>query len=66
MLVANIEITSTTVQRGDIIQLGGRPCRVHDLFQLPGGAKQLVLDSGELLTIHTRTRLLAVRPLRRR
>ncbi|MFF3798199.1 hypothetical protein [Streptomyces sp. NPDC002134] len=66
MLVANVEITSSTVQRGDIIQLGGRACRVSDLFQLPHGAKQLVLDSGELLTIHTRTRLIAVRPLRRR
>ncbi|MFJ2568676.1 hypothetical protein ACIP6V_04595 [Streptomyces sp. NPDC088770] len=65
-LVSNIEITAATVQRGDIIQLGGRACRVRDLFQLPQGAKQLVFDSGELLTIHTRTRLVAVRTLRRR
>ncbi|MEU3349904.1 hypothetical protein ABZ723_33990 [Streptomyces sp. NPDC006700] len=65
-LVSNIEITAATVQRGDIIQLGGRACRVTDLFQLPQGAKQLVFDSGELLTIHTRTRLVAVRTLRRR
>ncbi|MGW0967208.1 hypothetical protein [Streptomyces sp. NPDC002516] len=36
------------------------------LFQLPQGAKQLVFESGELLTIHARTRLLAVRSLRRR
>lgn len=65
-LVANVEITAATVQRGDIIQLGGRACRVRDLFQLPQGAKQLVFDSGELLTIHTRTRLIAVRTPRRR
>ncbi|MFF9122421.1 hypothetical protein ACF09J_03810 [Streptomyces sp. NPDC014889] len=65
-LVSNVEITAATVQRGDIIQLGGRACRVRDLFQLPQGAKQLVFDSGELLTIHTRTRLVAVRSLRRR
>ncbi|MFE9310331.1 MULTISPECIES: hypothetical protein [unclassified Streptomyces] len=65
-LVSNIEITAATVQRGDIIQVGGRACRVRDLFQLPQGAKQLVFDSGELLTIHTRTRLVAVRTLRRR
>ncbi|MFH8855509.1 hypothetical protein [Streptomyces rochei] len=65
-LVSNIEVTATTVQRGDIIQLGGRVVRVRDLFQLPKGAKQLVFESGELLTIHARTRLVAVRMLRRR
>ncbi|MEV5311514.1 hypothetical protein [Streptomyces sp. NPDC052610] len=65
-LVSNIEVTATTVQRGDIIQLGGRACRVQDLFQLPQGAKQLLFESGELLTMHTRTRLAAVRLLRRR
>ncbi|MFG3316771.1 hypothetical protein ACGF3J_01830 [Streptomyces sp. NPDC048171] len=65
-LVSNIEVTATTVQRGDIIQLGGRVVRVRDLFQLPQGVKQLVFESGELLTIHARTRLVAVRMLRRR
>ncbi|MEV5983606.1 hypothetical protein AB0L85_01095 [Streptomyces sp. NPDC052051] len=65
-LGSTVEITSTTVQRGDVIQVGGRACRVSDLYQLPHGAKQLLLDSGELLTIHTRTRLLAVRMRRRR
>jgi hypothetical protein len=65
-LASNIEVTAATVQRGDIIQLGGRACRVRDLFQLPQGAKQLLFESGELLTIHTRTRLAAVRMMRRR
>ncbi|MGW4562674.1 hypothetical protein ACWEN3_09785 [Streptomyces sp. NPDC004561] len=65
-LASNVEITAATVQRGDVIQLGGRACRVSDLFQLPQGAKQLLFESGELLTIHTRTRLAAVRVLRRR
>ncbi|MEU0286569.1 hypothetical protein [Streptomyces sp. NPDC006147] len=65
-LASNIEVTAATVQRGDIIQLGGRACRVRDLFQLPQGAKQLLFESGELLTIHTRTRLGAVRLTRRR
>ncbi|MFF9600932.1 hypothetical protein ACF1GY_01470 [Streptomyces sp. NPDC014684] len=65
-LVSNVEITAATVQRGDVIQLGGRACRVSDLFQLPQGAKQLLFESGELLTIHARTRLAAVRVLRRR
>ncbi|MES9522318.1 MULTISPECIES: hypothetical protein [Streptomyces] len=65
-LVATVEVTATTVQRGDVIQLGGRACRVMDLFQLPQGAKRLLFESGELLTIHTRTRLVAVRVQRRR
>ncbi|WBO65700.1 hypothetical protein [Streptomyces camelliae] len=65
-LVSTIEVSATTVQRGDVIQLGGRAYQVTDLFQLPQGAKQLLFKSGELLTIHGRTRLTAVRVLRRR
>ncbi|MDQ0990977.1 hypothetical protein [Streptomyces sp. V3I7] len=65
-LASNVEITAATVQRGDVIQLGGRACRVSDLFQLPQGAKQLLFESGELLTMHARTRFAAVRILRRR
>ncbi|MER6064785.1 hypothetical protein [Streptomyces sp. NPDC001792] len=65
-LASNVEVTATTVRRGDIIQLGGRACRVGNLFQLSNGAKQLLFESGELLTIHARTRLAAVRMMRRR
>ncbi|MGW1601919.1 hypothetical protein [Streptomyces olivaceoviridis] len=65
-LVSTVEVTATTVQRGDVIQLGGRACRVMDLIQLPQGAKRLLFESGELLTIHTRTRLAAIRVQRRR
>ncbi|MET9891940.1 hypothetical protein ABZZ47_17250 [Streptomyces sp. NPDC006465] len=65
-LVGSVEVTAATVQRGDVIQLGDRACRVRDLFQLPQGAEQLVFESGEVLTIHARTQLLAVRSLRRR
>nr|WP_237518275.1 hypothetical protein [Streptomyces sp. SID4982] len=64
--VTSVEITASTVRRGDVIQLGGCACRVSDLLQLPHGAKQLVFESGELLTMHTRTRLVAARPMRRR
>ncbi|UUN31260.1 hypothetical protein KK483_16965 [Streptomyces sp. FIT100] len=60
-----VEITSTNVRRGDVIQIGGQPCRVADLFQLPYGAKRLLFESGELLTMHPRTRLVALRVLRR-
>ncbi|MFF8727246.1 hypothetical protein ACF073_12250 [Streptomyces sp. NPDC015171] len=65
-LVSTVEVTAATVQRGDVIQLGGTACRVMDLIQLPQGAKRLLFESGELLTIHTRTRLAAVRVQRRR
>ncbi|MEU1015057.1 MULTISPECIES: hypothetical protein [Streptomyces] len=65
-LASNVEITAATVLRGDIIQVGGRACRVSDLFQLPQGAKQLLFESGEVLTINGRTRLVAVRMMRRR
>ncbi|MFD9206798.1 hypothetical protein ACFVZM_11015 [Streptomyces sioyaensis] len=61
-----VEITSTSVQRGDVIQVGGHPCRVTDLLQLPGGAKRLCFESGELLTMHARSRLVALRTMRRR
>lgn len=62
---APVEITSATVQRGDVIQIGGEPCRVADLVQLQGGAKHLRFESGELLTMHARTRLVALRTPRR-
>lgn len=65
-LVSTVDVTAATVQRGDIIQIGGQACRVSDLFQLPQGAKQLVFESGELLAIHARTRLTALRLLGRR
>ncbi|MFF4847293.1 hypothetical protein [Streptomyces sp. NPDC001194] len=59
--VTSVEITSDSVQRGDVIQIGGQPCRVADLVQLPAGAKRLLFQTGEALTIHTRSRLIALR-----
>ncbi|WP_435841504.1 hypothetical protein [Streptomyces gardneri] len=64
-LATPVEITTTTVQLGDAIQIGGRLHRVADLVQLPRGAKRLRFESGELLTMHAHTRLIAVRVLRR-
>lgn len=62
---APVEITTASVQRCDIIQIGGHSCRVTNLLQLPGGAKRLCFESGELLTMHARSRLVALRTLRR-
>ncbi|MFJ6251480.1 MULTISPECIES: hypothetical protein [unclassified Streptomyces] len=64
-VAAPIEITSLNVQRGDVIQIGGMPCRVADLRQLPLGAKRLLFETGEQLTMHPRTRLVAFRVHRR-
>ncbi|MEU6767104.1 hypothetical protein ABZ916_31940 [Streptomyces sp. NPDC046853] len=65
-LAFTVEITAASVHRGDVIQVGGQPCRVIDLIQLPHGAKQLVFEPGELLTMYPRTRLVALRMTRRR
>lgn len=43
-LASPVGITMATVQRGGIIQIGGQPCRVADLRQLPGGAKRLLCE----------------------
>ncbi|WP_405544826.1 hypothetical protein OG590_23745 [Streptomyces goshikiensis] len=64
-LAANIEITSISVRRGDVIQIGGQPCRVADLVQLPAGAKRLFFESGEVLTMHAKSRLIALRMTRK-
>ncbi|MFF4432835.1 hypothetical protein ACFYZ4_27200 [Streptomyces sp. NPDC001513] len=37
---ANIEISSISVRRGDVVQIGGQACRVTALVQLPAGAKR--------------------------
>ncbi|MFG2979943.1 hypothetical protein ACGFYQ_01620 [Streptomyces sp. NPDC048258] len=53
------------MQCGDVIQIGGQPCRVADLVQLPAGAKRLFFESGEALTMHARSRLIALRMMRK-
>lgn len=65
-MAAPVEITATNIRREDVINVGGSPHRVVDLIQLPGGAKQVRFESGELLTMGSRTRLIALRVLRRR
>lgn len=38
-VLSPVEITTASVQCGDVIHVGGQQCRVTDIFQLPGGAK---------------------------
>ncbi|TXS16804.1 hypothetical protein EAO68_02535 [Streptomyces sp. wa22] len=59
-----VEITSASVRCGDVIQVGGCPCRVVDLIQLTGGAKRLRFASGESLTMHARSQFVALRVMR--
>lgn len=61
----SIEITSVSVQLGDVIQIGGQPCRVADLVQMPAGAKRLFFETGEVLTMHARSQLIALRMIRK-
>lgn len=67
MLVpVRIEVGPNDVQCEDMITIGGRPIVVVELIQLPGGAKQLRFESGELLTIHSKTFLSVMRMVERR
>lgn len=61
-----VEITSTTVRRGDVIQIGGQFFEVMDLISLSGRARRLRFRTGETLTMGPTTRLLAMRPPARR
>ncbi|MCH6161574.1 hypothetical protein MMA15_14575 [Streptomyces sp. M600PL45_2] len=58
---ASVSVTSATVLRGDVIQVGGQPLIVSDIVALPHKAKRLRFETGETLTLHVRTRLAAFR-----
>ncbi|WP_371678534.1 hypothetical protein [Streptomyces sp. NBC_01276] len=64
-LAASVEITSISVQRGDVIEIGGQPCRVADLVQLTAGAKRLFFESGEVLTMHPQSQFTAIRMMKK-
>lgn len=59
-----VEVTAATIKRGDLITVGGKPMLVTDLITLAGGAKRIRFKSGELLSIHAETRLIALRVVR--
>ncbi|MFH8606444.1 GntR family transcriptional regulator [Streptomyces sp. NPDC018029] len=47
-VAAPVEITASSIRREDVINVGGSPHRVVDLIQLPGGAKQVRFETGDL------------------
>lgn len=57
-----VQINSYTVQVRDIITIGGEHFRVVNIVKLHGGARRLHLHSGEILSIHDGTTLMALRP----
>ncbi|TDC25881.1 hypothetical protein E1265_05755 [Streptomyces sp. 8K308] len=63
--IESITVNAATLQRGDIITIGGQPFVVRDLVSLHGGAKRLEFLSGDALTVRWNTILKAARPYRR-
>jgi len=61
-----MNVTSQTIQQGDVLTIGGRAFEVLNLIQLPGGAKALRFTTGEVLNIHSMTQLSVVRTRRER
>ncbi|WP_314178112.1 hypothetical protein [Streptomyces winkii] len=56
-----IDITVTTIRRGDVITIGGQPMTVQSLFNLPGGGKRIGFAGGAVLTLWPGTTLTALR-----
>ncbi|WP_314171489.1 hypothetical protein [Streptomyces winkii] len=56
-----VSVSSATVLRGDVIQIGGQPLIVSNIVTLPHKAKRLRFETGETLTMHIRTRFAAFR-----
>ncbi|MBH1935323.1 hypothetical protein I5Q34_13745 [Streptomyces sp. AV19] len=59
-----VEVSPSTVQRGDLIEIGQRQFEVSDFHDEPDGGKRLRFTSGEDLLIRTGTRLFAMREIR--
>jgi hypothetical protein len=60
-VTSRLQVTAATVQRGDIIAVGGQPLQVADMVTVPGGGKRLVFVTGETLTLTQHTQLRVAR-----
>ncbi|MEV0527070.1 hypothetical protein AB0I66_26920 [Streptomyces sp. NPDC050439] len=63
--VTTLEVTSQTIQQHDVVDIGGQRFEVLNMFELHGQAKGLRFTTGEVLTIHSKTRLSVTRAVRR-
>ncbi|MGX1975464.1 hypothetical protein [Streptomyces kronopolitis] len=60
-----IEVTSGTIRPGDVLNIGGQAFQVLNLIELPAQGKALRFTTGEVLNMHSKTRLTVVRAARR-
>lgn len=63
--VTTLEVTARTVQQHDVVTIGGQCFEVLNLIELPGAAKALRFTTGEVLTMHSKTRLSVARTVGR-
>ncbi|WP_371653937.1 MULTISPECIES: hypothetical protein [unclassified Streptomyces] len=61
-----VVVTSATVMRGDVIQIGGQSFELMDLINLSSRARRLRFRTGETLTMSSATGLSAMRPALRK
>ncbi|MGK5638008.1 hypothetical protein ACSNOK_06775 [Streptomyces sp. URMC 126] len=59
-----LEVTATTVRRGDLIEIGRKQFKVRNLVDVPGGGRRVYFGSGEAFVFRRGTRLFAMRALR--
>lgn len=62
--VSTIDVTSRTLQPGDVLTICGHPYEVLNLIELPCQGKALRFTTGEVLSVHSRTRLSVQRAVR--
>ncbi|GAA0462529.1 hypothetical protein ACFQ2B_37380 [Streptomyces stramineus] len=61
-----VQVDWETVRTGDVIDLGGRGFEVVDVVDVSDTVRGLRFRTGQSLTIHSATRLSAVRAVERR
>jgi len=62
---ATVDVTARTIQAGDVVNVGGQEFEVLNLIEHPGQGKALRFTTGEVLTMHSKTRLTVNRAVRK-
>lgn len=60
-----LDVTARTIQAGDVVEIGGQPFEVLNLIEHPRQGKAVRFTTGEVLTIHSKTRLTVTRTVRK-
>ncbi|WP_171166827.1 hypothetical protein [Streptomyces sp. I05A-00742] len=61
-----IEVTASTVRRGDLIEIGTQQFKVQSTFDMPGAGKRVYFSTGESFVFRRGTRVFAMRAAMRR